>query len=1009
MKTNDCFTDESLTLSMDIETNQWYNAEGVLNWTGIVNEPQNSAACNAYITTVIDFMKAIPTTAYNNAPCFSMRDIKTAVDKANEIHAMFGYEKARPWHELACMDFLFGNLLKSEACEVNLAGMYVLRTENWLDKDIPDLKQYLGQLPIFHNTALDEGYHAITTQQEIDEMLERFINFHFAGDKGIGLIVAHNMSYEWNNCMRNSKTIASCVSAGWMPSPMRGNAANTLKALDITIPNAEETQWYHVVDIRDTFMYARQSLRKAGDKFGYEKGELDYMMAFDANEIANAVDAKVRGDVHPNPDYDNMVNYNRRDTEIPFLILHDSFCPDYATVLAKTSKKGTASVPVSNNQIAGKRDWKASENVYEVTDGWMDNNGNHYSDTDRRPYGCHRKKVIERRTSAPTYANQSGKMVKIKSITADFLNMNKYIFSYDLKPHAYGTEAWTYSEEIQDDCKKVAGGGFVGINPLAAFHKFSKEGDDVKSYLIADDSFKEDETFRNYDICHCDLTSAHPSQVNKRYFPASAPTKVDQTTADDVMNQIICQLDVKAFKIVSNPTLPFSTVLKIQKQVGGTKNYSGFATFTLGNVRIKNVNGNVVPCIPASTRKSKISGKIDEETMLGMFRDAVNNTNNATNIESMMATTFIHRNKVFKAEAIDVTCTFEDLFIYKMFYDFDIVAVRDMYLYKMAVCPAYVWYCFDRWGGFKQTYKNLEGVCKAFATKKCTAQDVYDAFNTMRSIIFSSDYDYVRDHFFGCLDESNAKELVSYMHARLQYVKGIFNGIYGQNYQSQVHETIALGIVDGVVGETEVSLSFQPNMKRNYMVGMYIAQWSRIDIALHIKYCIDNLCKVFYWATDSIFYAAPQGFDIRNKFNAAERILQDQRPNNNLLGGMDMEQWDKENDASMITGFCTSQSLRNIVEYKFFDKADGTWKRDTEITFSGANDKAVFQGLRTFDEYCLRLCAENFVLSPFDNNKNSKKANSDGTYCLLPQGFVMNQSGKYEVEMARLIASAICN
>ena len=75
-----------------------------------------------------------------------------------------------------------------------------------------------------------------------------------------------------------------------------------------------------------------------------------------------------------------------------------------------------------------------------------------------------------------------------------------------------------------------------------------------------------------------------------------------------------------------------------------------------------------------------------------------------------------------------------------------------------------------------------------------------------------------------------------------------------------------------------------------------------------------------------------------------------------------------------------------------------------EATFSGADKGAVFSGCDSFDDYADRLCSKDFFISPFDNNKNQKKHNEDGTYNLIPQGLIVNDSTSHDVRMTEYLS-----
>lgn len=999
MKTNAAFTNESLTMVVDIETNQWYLAQSFLTASDEAIQDEVYKYCTArttnasmfmFINNVCKFLKIENPVVVNRYKCFSMENIKNAFESAKKFSGDAEQELKR--NEYEAFNFLTrtetGFKLASAETETNLAGFFILRTAKWLDMDNETLKKHLASLPLFTKAGLKEGYYALVDKTDIDLQFKKFIKFHKPkrGHRknqvtGQGLIVAHNITYEWNNCIRHLPSFVELHKKGDLCAPLKGSAKNSIKSCDIkygTKPADYEFDARPVyVAMRDTFMYTRASLAKAGKKYEFPKGDISYYKAFDLDEVKQAAN-----NMNADSDEVALIKYNRRDCEIPFLILHETMGEDYDVIFAtKYDQKGniiSPMIPVSNNQLADMRFKIQTAGIYENVVGYRDSKGR---DVPKGTPFAH--KVIEFQT-----VKTDKKQVNIRETMKLH---NKKNFGYSLQSETiqglYGEPDLliNYDVEKQKTEKQVAGGGLVGINPFFAFKKIKQDGLDV---------VVEDRIYKNSEIFHCDLISAHPSQVNKRYFPAH-----DAVPATDVEKKtaLACLKRMDWKNRVLNPNQPFTTIVNYKPH--GSTLYSGFAKFTLKNVKLRGQNSNAVPAIPDSKETSQYSGVRDRDYILNTVASCFD-AFEQSKIDAIKQTTkkFSHRNKVYWADEMTVTCTFEDLCIYQMFYDFEIADAKDMYIYKMQVVEGYVWYIFMLYGRRKQIYKEIEKMVEKCKDGKASRQDVQDLLDKYVNDIEPSDYAYLSGH----------PDDVKFAHEQLQKVKGIFNGIYGQLYQSPIHEQIELilnckSLTENVIDKE----SFRPSMHRNYLTGMYIAQWSRIDLALHLKYCIDNGCTVLYWATDSIYFVAPKGFNVKNLFNEQDQLLKDQRPNVNKLGGMDMEQY--ENGSSLITGLCTSQCLRivisRMVEEK--DENDNKTGRLVEVydtTFSGAPADVVFEDCKTFDDYADRLCEEDYYISPFDNNKNEKKHNEDGTFNLLPQGFVLNDSGSNDVIFTRFIS-----
>ena len=1002
MKTNDAFTNDSLTMVVDIETNQWYLAQNFLTTSDEAIKDEAYKYCTArttnaslfaFILTVCAALKCENPTVVNRYKCFSMENIKKAFDRAEEFSGDAKQELKR--NEFETFNFLTrtetGFKLASAETETNLAGFFVLRTAKWLDMDNETLKMHLAMLPQFTKPGLNEGYYALVDKADIDLQFKKFIKYHRPkrGHRqnlvtGQGLIVAHNISYEWNNSIRHLPGFVELHKKGELSAPLKGSAKNTIKSCDIMYGKKPDSGFDArpvYVSMRDTLMYTRESLAAAGKQYGFPKGDLSYYKAFDLDKVKHA--AK-----HMNEDSDEvaLIKYNRRDCEIPFLILHEAMGEDYdAIFVSKQGQKGKTiepKIPVSNNQLADMRFKILTTGIYENVVGYRDSKGKDV------PQGtAYSHKVIEFSTD-----KKDKKQLPIREVMKI---RNEKNFGYSLQSEMvrglYGEPDLTinYDLEKQKTEKEVAGGGLVGINPFFAFKKVKQVGSDV---------VVEDKVYKNSEIFHCDLISAHPSQVNKRYFPAH-----DAVPATDEEKKLAleCLKRMDWTDLVLNPKKPFTTIVNYKPH--GSKFYSGFARFTLKNVKLRGQNGNAVPAIPDVKETAQYSGVRDENYILktvASCRDALEQSK----LDAIKQGTkkVSHRNKVYWAEEITVTCTFEDLCIYQMFYDFEIADAKDMHIYRMQVVEGYIYYIFNLYGKRKQTYKKIEKLSKKYKNGEdnVTKQDVLDLLDASVDDILPSDYAYMTAH----------PDDYKYAHKQTQKVKGVFNGIYGQLYQSPIHEQIEL-ILDGKSLTENVidKESFRPSKHRNYLTGMYIAQWSRVDLALHLKYCIDNGCTVLYWATDSIYFVGPKGFNVTGLFNEQDQTLKDQRRNENKLGGMDMEEYDEKTGSSLITGLCTSQCLRivmsSMAEEK--DENDNKTGRLVEVydaTFSGAPADVVFEDCKTFDDYADRLCEEDYYISPFDNKKNEKKHNEDGTFNLLPQGFVLNDSSSKDVIFTRFLS-----
>ena len=786
MKKNDVFTDQSLTMVIDVETNQWFSAENFRKakdldsaleaWSITVGYLDNQNA--SFIHMVVDILKLEEPDIYNGAEVYNMKQIHDAVVAAGSF--MKYSQQKQALLESEVVDFLLRfkseYQLTSITAEINLAGFYVMPCSDWLGVTLTDLKKKLASYPNYSVPGLEYGYHALVNNKDIEAQLEMFYKYHkpyrnVKKNIGTGLIVAHNVTYEWTTLLTKSKLFRKLNKEGLLAKPLRGNCRNSIKSIDVKFgkkkPEHEEfDDRFTVIAVRDSLMYSRSSLAKAGDKYEFPKGEIDYYRTFDLAKVKATAEKWTSGD-DGEEDYINLLEYNRRDCEIPFCILNETFYADYYDlILAGSDHNGViyGNVPVSNNQVEDKVQEALSADYYEVFTGlYRDKKGRTFT---KYVQGCHRVTEVVKITdhSDKRIQRTDGKGI-ISAIRAAMILKNKTNFGYehyndDISKTisiGYGDCAVTttinYNADAQMHARQVSGGGLVGVNPVTAFKVFNKENDDIVEYSEG----KVTARYRNSMICHCDLTSAHPSQVNKRLFPAHDAVPASDKEVKDAIDA----LNGKYWtKIINSPKTAFEVVVDY-KPKNNWMNYSGYANFVLKNVVIKNVNGNMVPCMPVCKSKSKSSGKKDKESILKTINEISDNLEKmrkeveaAKSFKDMKI--FIHKNKVYKADKIDIACTFEDLTIMQMFYDFEIESAHDMYIYQMKPVAAYVWWQFDLYGAKKNAYKDINKlaiVASDIADRsgedcKNAVYEMLKKLEAVKDLFTEADYKYIKKHAY---------------------------------------------------------------------------------------------------------------------------------------------------------------------------------------------------------------------------------------------------------------------
>ena len=831
--------------------------------------------------------------------------------------------------------------------EMNLAGVMITDAETMLSASSQkQLLDYLAKLPESKKPNLSEGYHMFSNFDDVNKL---FIAIEKAHKKrkqnGTALVVAHNASYEWNMLLKHLPYMQNAVKENRLKS-MRGGSANTIKGITIwekpVVTEEDENNNHKILQVVDSFLYKRQSLKKIGKGFGFPKDILDYETFFEPLQVQQAINARCAGKPKQG-DYNHLLDYNRIDCTIPFAILHESLANHYALLTGGDYRPG---YPISANHIQGIIQQEEGRRLWEL----------YMRDADGNIYGS---SIVNQQT---TYIGKNGKVRNSKSLTEQFQAQNK---------------EWALDEREFNLVHKVAGGGLVGMNPCVAGKIVDLRGKDSV-------------------IKHIDLVSAHPSQVFKRMFPSGLPLSVDEKQQDYILNALRANKGLR--KRIKNPCKAFSLLVDLYgKNLGLQRGYySGFATFQLKNIKIKEfVNLDhrcMIPAMPFYKIRKDCSGNcIDGITVV----DSLNAVQSVKEIQQKYLRGESHNlvisNKVFDTESLEISATFEELLLWSMFYDFEIVSATEMRIYKMQSCPTYLYYCFQSYAERKETYK---AVTKMQEHAK-PESEIVAFLNNNRDKFFESDFNYL---IVNPLDSKFAKNA-------LQLVKGIFNGIYGQNYQSNKHKEVIYAVENDVIVEREVLSTYKASQNRNYLVSVYIALWSKVDLALHLAYVLDRGGCPLYWATDSIFYidsrqnpAIPIVNDKPVKlFNEQTTYLQNWRPQSPIapLGGMDLEE-------DNIVRFCTTQSLRNIFECE---------TGGTRLTFSGCSEEILFgesddNGLYDdFDKIAKIFTATDLYISPFRNHKSSKEVTEDGTYCLKPQGFVLNCSSTFDYVLKRKIAS----
>lgn len=723
--------------------------------------------------------------------------------------------------------------------------------------------------------------------QSVGEAIERIYRKH-ASAKTRGryraLIVIHNLSYEVNNCLKNTSFFAELVNSNKL-AYLSNNSADSYKSMELlssykyTRKGKEIVTTYPAVYVRDTWKLTGKGIKALGKAHGYPKLDYEYD-GIRHKEDLTAVD----------------YNYNARDTEIALLGLYDALC-QYDAVPDIELR----SVPVSQNNIVS----SIAKHLFSAD------------------YKMHKQAVI----------SKDGKVGE-RHLTAE-----QYA-SY----------------------KPTTGGGLVTVNPQYAYHKF-----------VVGETYNDTEVKGIY---HIDLNSAHPSQVFKRNFPACTPVPVLDKDVPYILDVI--KSDIKDIIKLGTPEAVSKDMDRVSDLyahlalVMGT-NVSGYATFVMKNVKAKQFRscGQTynIPVIWSSKINRMVSG-VDE-----LVDSDVLITNPGKKLQG----------KVIEAEELELTVTFEDLAIIAMFTDFELVSAYNMHIYKMQYCSPYLYNQFCYFGNKKNLYKKIVKACD----KHLPYADVEALCND--ELVAPADRIAILTAY--SQDEEAGKHTAE---ALLKVVKAQFNGIYGTAYQSlyrdhrvlkydDIHDSLICTAPDD--GD-ELAYDEDNSSGIDVLQGSYIAQWSRVDIALNTLLAINCGAVPLYIATDSIYMLITQETrtDIRdiygvNKpfparpYNKQTKAFANDRPNVPSLGGMDFE-----NDIDTIA---YTQPLKVI--------AHEIGKEEPAITFSGVSADVFFAD---YDDVYTRLLQEDGYVAHLDSNKTSKASNNgeDSGFVLDTVQFINNNT-----------------
>lgn len=899
--------------SFDIETNQYYNYESWFNPKPADDVPQG--LYNVVAGEVAKELCNIPAdglsgyshvkNVYKNVMASDYIADKVSKSLADGESKFVARDRAK-YAVTKTLDKCFP--IENTKCEVYL-GCFVYT--GWTFNGKPF---YMHTAEEFKNHVTSRDADFCYSLNEIDKYLQEIYD-DAVKVKAPNVIIIHNISYEFNNCIRHTKFFKKVLNAGLVDF-LSNNTDNSIKNMTIYAPKRGKGRGPVAVYILDTLKLTGKGIKKLGKLHRFDK--LSYVYDI----------IRTKADLTKD-DYD----YNRRDCDIALLGLYDAFIQDSEALEQKYFESG--SLPISANNIIS----TISKNHFTTE------------------YLMHKKNV------QPDKYNEAGKLIE----------------------HA-GKNHMT--AEQYAEYKKTTGGGLVFVNTNFGFNVYEKG----KTYTNGREEFTVER------MVHPDLNSAHPSQATKRLFPSSAPVYIDAKQYGKEY-ETICKIIIKDAEQINNLVnldavkKNFDIFDNLFPHLNSNKGaLSGFATFNFTNIKLKTFKANN-PKAPSFKLAMLWGSKISTaKSGAATYNAGDLVTNSGSNVVTIC-------NKVHSADSISATLTLEDFAVVNLFYTWDSVTVSDLYLYSMGPISPYLYKQFDFFGHKKDTYKKIHTAIED-GDKKKLDELLED------EIVSEVDRNAIQDGY-----ANEGRSYHEFMENCLYMpVKGQFNGIYGCSYQSLFRDSDKLEVVNGEVTWVTCAEAYDEKNSSGIDVlqGSYIAQWSRVDIALYTALIANEGGVPCYIATDSCFaiftqYTNPDLYDVISSegkhaenlpYNKQTPSLKKCRPNNNNLGGMSFE----DEPLKLVYTF----ALKILAETVGVNKDTGELETDLFLKFSGVSAKLFFKDCKTFEEHAERLLQSNGYVSRFEddpeNDESCKsrrvtgEADEDGAFELVNVDFINNNT-----------------
>lgn len=317
-------------------------------------------------------------------------------------------------------------------------------------------------------------------------------------------------------------------------------------------------------------------------------------------------------------------------------------------------------------------------------------------------------------------------------------------------------------------------------------------------------------------IISVDITSSYPDSMVHRFYP---------------FNFHACNDDVdifKWFKFMTAQNNSFDTVLNNYKK---PFKYGFFATVTLSDIKLKKYNNTEIPYISIS--------KILNET----YRAISDN------------------GRLVSADIIVIALTHIDYFLIQQFYNFELVAVDDVFYTSQ----------------FRQLSEFTINCVNCYADNKSVLKSI-----TKKNIIDKSDF-YCKRTSQYIFDDTIIKNIIKLptnqrkteIEILLQSAKSHLNAQYGINVQRLFQDTYSY-LIDSDEYIKVIDTDLKRDLYRNFEEGMYIPLYSKLNLFTYALFILLN-------SKSDLIYSDTDSWKIKGDTNTIIKLTDEYNNNHNKM------------------------------------------------------------------------------------------------------------------------------